>query len=149
MERGEGMFRQLSVLAMLGICSYEDLKSRQISVVWLAVFALEGILCCLFSGEGLMAHVITAMVPGLLLFLLSFVSGGGIGQGDGMLLMVAGIFLGGSCVLSILVYAVILSGIYALFLFIVRKKGKKYEIAFVPFLLAAFLVEMLSVFISS
>ena len=58
----------------------------------------------------------------LLLFLLSFVSKGGIGSGDGLLFVVIGIFLGGACVLTILLYAVILSGGYALYLFVFRKK---------------------------
>lgn len=135
---------KLSVLAMLVVCSYEDLKYRRIYAGWLSLFALGGILCCMFSGEGLLPLRITAMVPGLALLLLSFVSGGGIGQGDGMLLMVVGIFLGYSPVLAMLVYAVIFSGIYALFLLVAGKKGKKYEIAFVPFLLAAFLFHMMS-----
>ena len=116
------MLPQLSVLTMLGICSYEDLKNRRICVGWLAAFAIEGILYAIFCKEGLSVKMLTAMLPGLLLFLLSFVSKGGIGSGDGLLFMVIGIFLGG-----------------ALYLFVFRKKGKKYEIAFVPFAMVSFI----------
>ena len=125
------MLPQLSVLTMLGICSYEDLKNRRICVGWLAAFAIEGILYAIFCKEGLSVKMLTAMLPGLLLFLLSFVSKGGIGSGDGLLFMVIGIFLGGACVLTILLYAV--------YLFVFRKKGKKYEIAFVPFAMVSFI----------
>ena len=133
------MLPQLSVLTMLGICSYEDLKNRRICVGWLAAFAIEGILYAIFCKEGLSVKMLTAILPGLLLFLLSFVSKGGIGSGDGLLFVVIGIFLGGACVLTILLYAVILSGGYALYLFVFRKKGKKYEIAFVPFAMVSFI----------
>lgn len=133
------MIQQISVLLMLTICSYEDIKRRRIHIGWLVLFTAAGILYGIFRGEGLPVQIWSAMVPGLFLFLLSFLTRGGIGQGDGMLLMVMGIFLESLYVWKILLYALFLSAGYALFLFFIRKKGRKYEIAFVPFLLAAFI----------
>lgn len=133
------MVQQISVLAVLGICSYEDMKSRRIHAGWLAVFAGAGILLQIFEGKWNMVEILLAILPGLFVLLLAFVTRGGIGEGDGILLMIIGIFLGGAGVLRIFIYALFLAGGYALFLFFIKKKGRKYEIAFVPFLLLAFL----------
>lgn len=140
LEKEKIRMPQLSVLVMLGICSYEDLKNRRICAGWLAIFAAEGLLYWMFCKGGLSVGIIKAMLPGLLLLLLAVGSKGGIGCGDGLLFMVIGIFMGGDCVLTILLFAVILCGIYAFYLSVARKKEKKYEIAFVPFALVSFLL---------
>ena len=133
------MVQQISVLAVLGICSYEDIKNKRIHVGWPAVFAAAGILMWILEGEWHMVEILFSILPGLLVLFLSFITRGGIGEGDGMLLMTIGIYLGGAGVLQIFVYALFLAGGYALFLFLIKKKGRKYEIAFIPFLLLAFL----------
>ncbi len=140
------MLQNLSVLAMLIIGSLEDIKNKQIHIVWIACFALEGVLCCFFLGKqpaiSVIIEIMIDMVPGFLLLLLSFVTKGGIGAGDGILLMAAGIFLGTARVCKIFIYAIFLSAMYAWFLFIIKKKGRKHEIPFVPFLLLAFMGDL-------
>lgn len=139
MPEGGSMLQQISVLAVLGICSYEDIKNKRIHAGWLAVFAAVGVLLWILEGKRGMAEALLAILPGLFVLLLAFGTRGGIGEGDGVLLMTIGIFLGGADVLQIFVYALFLAGCYALFLFLIKKKGRKYEIAFVPFLLLAYL----------
>lgn len=138
------MMQQMSVLALLGICSIEDVKTKRIHVIWLAVFAAEGILCSVLFWKRPLGEILTAMIPGILIFVLSSAVSGSIGEGDGMLLTITGIFLEVSFVLSMLTVAVFLSAGYALFLYIVRKKSRKYEMPFIPFLLIAFIGVILS-----
>lgn len=137
------MVRQITVLAVLGICSYEDIKNKHIRVGWLVFFAAAGIILWVIEGKWNIIEILLAILPGLFVLLLAFGTRGGIGEGDGVLLMTIGIFLGGAGVLQIFVYALFLAGGYASFLLLAKKKGREYEIAFVPFLLLAFLVTKL------
>lgn len=137
------IIRQLSMLSVLAICSYEDMKNKRISIKWLMIFAAEGSLLWIFYGEQSIFEMITAICPGLCVLLLAWITRGGIGEGDGLLLMVIGIFLGVADVLKIFLYGLFLSGAYAAALFVIGKKDRKYEIAFIPFLLLAFIGEVL------
>ena len=67
-----------------------------------------------------------------------FRSRGAIGRGDGYLLCVAGVYLGIAGTLSLLSGALFLCAIWSLLLLAIKKAGKKTEIPFVPFLLAAY-----------
>lgn len=140
---GGVMVQQVSVLTVLSICSYEDLKNKQIHTGWIVIFAAEGILFWFFGGNCTFAGVMSALFPGFCMLLLSFITKGSIGEGDGLLLMTIGILSGGKDVLEIFLYALFFSGIYALFLFAAGKKKGNDEIAFVPFLLLAFVGNML------
>lgn len=137
------MVQKLSVLAMLGICSYEDMKSRQIQVKWIMVFSAAGILGTVFIWDRDMKDVLAAIAPGILFHILSYATHGEIGKGDGMVLAAAGLFLSFTWILMVLMCAVIVSSGYALYLYLIRKKGGKYEIPFVPFLLFGFVVNLL------
>lgn len=137
------MVQKLMVLVALVICSYEDLKNKSIHTSWLLILAAAGILWRLFAGQWQLAGILSAMVPGFFVWLLSIITKGSIGEGDGMMLMIIGIILGGSCAFRIFLYALFLSGGYALFLFVIRKKSRKHEMAFVPFMLVAFTGEIL------
>lgn len=137
------MIRQLSVLAVLAICSYEDMKSKQICIKWLLLFAAEGVLLWILGEKQSIIEIITAISPGLCVLLVAFMTRGGIGQGDGLLLIVTGIFLGGASAMKIFLSALFLSGGYAAALLVIGRKNRKYEIAFVPFLFLAFIGEML------
>lgn len=133
------MSGQLSIFLLLGICSYEDLKRKQIRTAWLAVFAGIGILYAVFTGNRLFAEIALALIPGCCVLALSVFMRGEIGQGDGLLLLVMGFFLDAVCLCMILLSALFLSAVYALFLYYIKKKNRNYEIAFVPFILAAYI----------
>lgn len=136
------MIRELSVLAMLGICSVEDIKSRRISILQLACFAAEGILCWIFVWKQPLAELFMGVFPGTAVLALAFLSRGNIGTGDGLLLMVLGIFLKPAETLKVLICSVFLSAGYALFLYLVKKKDKHYEIPFVPFVFISAAAEL-------
>lgn len=132
------MEKHLAVIIMLGICSIEDMKYKKIHVIWPVSFAAIGILCWIFVWGQPFAHLFAAGFPGLAVLAISILTKGGIGEGDSLILTAVGIYLGASYTLQILLSAVFLSSIYALFLYIVKGKKKKYEMAFVPFLFISF-----------
>ncbi len=137
------VIKELSVLMMLIISSLEDIKNRQISVKIVSCFAAEGILCWIFIWKLPIAGLPAAIVPGIMVLALSCFTKGAIGMGDGVIIMVAGVFLGASRILEVFVCAVFLSACFALILYIIMKKSRKYEIPFVPFVLISFVVEMM------
>jgi leader peptidase (prepilin peptidase)/N-methyltransferase len=77
---------------------------------------------------------------GLVLILLALVSGQVLGVGDGVVFVITGIFMGFWGNVELFLVSLWLAGILALFLLIVKKKGRKYQIPFVPFILGAYVL---------
>ncbi|MHB1419245.1 MAG: prepilin peptidase, partial [Bacillota bacterium] len=71
---------------------------------------------------------------GLPLYLVAFLSRGGMGGGDIKLAAVAGIFLGWQGILTGLFLAVIAAGLVGGILLLTKKKGRKDHIPFGPFI---------------
>lgn len=128
---------------MLGFCSIQDIKTKQISL-WklilygLLVLAME--IGKFFTGgedfTGLFFYCLTGMVPGLLLLLLARVTDEAVGYGDGLFMLVLGFSLGFWNGLGVLATA--LSGVFltALWLYVSGKRGRVFRIPFLPFLFA-------------
>lgn len=136
------MIQKSIVLIMLAACSCQDILHRKILIQWLVYFSIAGILCWMILTKQPVTMLIPGVIPGFAFLIFSFVTHGSIGIGDGILLMALGIYLGAAMTVRIIVYAVFLSAFYALFLYFGKKKGRDYEMPFVPFLLAAFLVDI-------
>lgn len=137
------MVQELSVIAMLGICSWEDVKNRKINILWPVLFTIEGIMCWIFWWQQPIAKLLPAVIPGFAILALALMMRQGIGQGDGILLVVMGIFLGAARAIWVFIYALFLSAGYALYLYIIKRKSKTYEIPFVPFMLISFVIELI------
>ncbi len=129
----------VTVIAILSYASFQDVKTHTVSAVPIAV-AL-----CIEAAAGLMqrglSQVIIALIPGVLILLLSFFKGAGIGAGDGLIAMITGISLGIEAELISLYFSFILSSIFALLIIALKKGNKRTEIPFVPFMAAGFLIE--------
>ncbi len=137
------MLQKLSVLAMFGVCSFEDIRDKQIPVWQLACFIIEGILWWILWWKQPLPEFLSGILPGAAVLLMAAATHGSIGEGDGILLMAAGIFLGASCTVRLFMYAVFFSSGCAVFLFTIKKKSRDYEMPFVPFLLISFVGELL------
>ena len=86
------LLRGVIILVYAAISAAEDMKYRKISRKKAALFCGIGLLLCIF-GRRSVPEIIQAGVPGLLLFLLSYFSGGCIGMGDAVFLLVCGLYL--------------------------------------------------------
>ena len=84
-------------------------------------------------------NVLLGMSVGVVLLIFSIVTGGRIGAGDAVLLIVTGIYLGFEQNLQLFLSGLLLCGIWALGLLVLRKKSRKDSIPFVPFLLASYM----------
>lgn len=136
------MFQKMAVLVFLGVCSWQDMKYKKICVQWLLYFMLAGIGYHLILKKISFLELAMGIVPGMVLLLLSFVSHGGIGEGDGLLMLAVGIVTGMETSVQMLLAASVFSAFYALFIYLFQRKGRNTQIPFVPFLFLGFLAEL-------
>ena len=142
MRLGEiALYIKSLVFLLLMICSLSDLKSRLVDGSILSLFGLLDLLLNLTSqGMGLYPVAI-GIVPGLGLLMLNKLTKGAIGAGDGIVILVTGIFLGFWGTFRLLTISTGMAAVFAAILMIVLKKGKSKEIPFVPFVFVSFLIQ--------
>lgn len=132
------MIQSVTFLGILGVLSYEDLKKREVTT-WVVLFAgIVGILYHLLFWENTIYSLLLGVIPGFAALLLSYLTEESIGMGDSLVLCVAGLFLGGSKVCVLIVTSFILCGLFGLLALVIFRKGRKWEIPFLPFLFCAY-----------
>ena len=81
------------------ICAYEDFRKRSIGIKLSAAAALAGALLTMIeawhTGTAIMlVDALKAFTPGVIVVVLSLLTGGAIGIGDGIFLIISGIYMG-------------------------------------------------------
>ncbi|MCI9136819.1 MAG: hypothetical protein HFH48_04535 [Lachnospiraceae bacterium] len=128
------------LLGLLGLCSWEDIKSKELTVIYILMFGIGGMLLHLFCPIHSIYSIMWGILLGVILMVLSWLTGGTIGMGDGILLVVTGVYLGGANNLELFLTGLLLAAFWSLGLLLFHRKGGREKIAFVPFLLAAYLL---------
>ena len=131
-------------LCFMVSCLYTDIKYRFIRVdvcVVSGVFALILNLCQNHSPENILAGII----PGCALLIFSFFSNEKLGYGDCMVVMVLGVILGPQIIIEIMMTSMVLLFIYCVYLIVIRRKSKKTDIPFVPFIFAGNIIYILKI----
>ncbi len=130
------------VMAMLAWCCAQDIKRKKINLAVILAFAILGIALRLAWNNASAVYLLSGMAPGAALLLLSWLTGGQVGAGDGALLMATGIYLGLEQNLAMFFAALAICAICALALLIFRKKSGKDTLPFVPFMLAGYIATL-------
>ncbi|MEY8391203.1 hypothetical protein D3Z36_04525 [Lachnospiraceae bacterium] len=131
--------QKFMVLGLLGLCALEDMKRRQLTVIRILLFGIGGVLLHVFAPVCSIYSVLWGMTIGIAVILTSLVTKGSVGLGDGILLMVTGVYLGADGNLQLFMTGIFLAAFWALGLLLFKKRKGKEEIAFVPFLLVSYL----------
>lgn len=118
-----------------------DLKWKKIPLSVTGAGIFIGVVL-LFYAPSSSADIWMGLLPGICCLLFAKASQEAIGYGDGVLLCMMGLFYPIEELAGILVLAFGMAGITALVLLVVFKKKRKYEMAFVPFLVAAYVVDV-------
>lgn len=142
-------------LIMLTICSYTDLRRRQISVRVLAVFLIlaaglmtgvhffgsryAGIKNCL-SYDLRLENIVFSLIPGLGLFVVSLLTREAIGRGDVCVVGILGLMTGFDTAFASLFISMVACALCGLVLLVIKGKSKKDTLPYIPFLLGAYLV---------
>lgn len=120
------------ILIFLAILSLEDIREKKISVNTILLGALIAIICRFLGGQTSGIEIVGSLIPGVLLLLLSIMTKESIGKGDGIVVMVLGLWIGGQMTLLVVCLAVWMAGIFAV-VCLIRKKREL--IPFTPCLL--------------
>lgn len=135
--------QNMVLLGTLAVSAYRDCREKQVYVYSMLITGIAGLLLHLLYHERMLADLLAGAGIGAAVILFAYMTKECIGTGDGAVLTVTGIFLGFWANLQLFMTALFLAGITALILLITKKKGRRYRLPFVPFLLAAYLVQLI------
>ena len=128
-----------AVAGLLGICSCEDIRKREISVLFLGIMSvlalLEAFLC---KDVSISQRLAGALVGGLFLG-ISKLSKEAIGYGDSWLVGILGVLMGAREMLAVLFAASLLAAVGSLLILWKKRWNKKAAIPFVPFVAVVYL----------
>lgn len=137
------MTEKITAGVLLAFMGWEDFRGKTVAAWKILLFLTGSLICAAVKTKGIPGEVWSAAqdslvgsLPGILLLLFGRISGWAVGSADGMIVLILGIYLGFWQVLSVLSGAFIFAVLAAGFLLAVRKKDRKYEIPFIPFLFA-------------
>nr|WP_308648513.1 prepilin peptidase [uncultured Agathobacter sp.] len=128
----------ICLIIILGVICVFDIKRKKIPVYMLIILAAAGIISNFTIGEFDIEKRIIAMLPGMILLIVSMITKQQIGYGDGLIILIMGLYIDIDDILSIVLSSFLLSSIAAIILMTVFKKKKNFEMAFSPFLLIGY-----------
>lgn len=132
------MVAKCTLLGMLGICSITDVRRQEIHSLMVLAFGIAGVLVHLWKRELSIRSLAAGAAIGLFVMLLSILSKGVVGIGDGLVLTVSGIYLGGIQNMRLLCGGLLLTAVYGCILLLFLRRKRTETIPFVPFLLVSY-----------
>lgn len=132
------------VMAMLTAETVSDIRTRSVSVIRLLIFL--GVAACaniIFDYQSVWSMA-GGMSVGAVMFIYSYATGESIGYGDCLVFVCAGAFLGFSRNLRLLFGSFIAAAAAGLVYALIKHKGMKVRIPFIPCILAAFVIGMIT-----
>lgn len=131
------------VLIVLVIEAVTDFKKKEVNIVFPVLLAAAATVMLFFTKDISLINSIIGIAEGVLLILISFLTKGEIGMGDGILLAACGLMLGGKDNLIMFFFACLSSAIVSALIMLIKKADKKTKIPFVPFMIPGFLIMVL------
>ncbi len=129
-------------LGVLSIAAWQDKKELSISrtfLIWSGIFAVLGRILTADRAISLLEWGLS-LLPGIILIGLGWLSKWQIGIGDGIIILIMGLWLGIRETVAVLLMGMFLCSIVCGGLLLLRKAGRKTKVPFVPFLWAAYLI---------
>lgn len=132
------MIKEVCTVIFLGVSGWLDWKTRTISLALTGLYGGGGLAISFMTGRRWEDYILPAGL-GLLFLLLSLASKGGVGMGDGWVLLALGCMLETEEYIRLTGCGILLAAVFSGILLIGYKKNRKTEIPFVPFLFLAYL----------
>lgn len=118
--------------------SAEDIKSRQLNIITLIIFAFLGLIINFFIMDNKVGEICLSLLPGIVMILLSFISNQSVGYGDGVVVGIIGLYVGLARVVVTGIFALIIAMFFSMVLVTVGNVGHRQTIPFVPFILISY-----------
>jgi len=125
----------------LSVVTWQDIKRRSISGKVFLVFGLAGILVNLYTRRPAFMWI-TGLLTGAVVLLFGRLSEEEIGYGDGLTLLVTGLFLDWKETMGLFLVALFLCGVFGMVLLGFGRVKRRAKLPFLPFLAAGFWIEM-------
>ena len=141
MEEGLKTAGILLPLLMLSAGTWTDIREKRVDVRPILLAGLAGIAIRIIVRDEGIPVLLAALTPGMLLLAVALTSRGGVGMGDGLCVLVLGLYFSPEEVLMILFAALCFGGVIgAIFLFmgvflLFRGRGRGHSFPFLPCLL--------------
>ena len=123
----------LIAVSFLLYITVTDQEQHVILDEMLLVFAVLGFCYILHLHLPVLNHILASVGGGFFFLILTVISKGAIGGGDIKLIAVLGLWLGGSSLLSVIVYGAMAGGIAALLLLLCHKIKRNQYLAYGPY----------------
>lgn len=124
-------------IMFLGMGTFFDVKDRELPVIFLVVFGSLGIIWNLLWRYQSLQELVLGVSLGGTFLAVGFISKEQIGYGDGMGLVILGVFEGVKGLVPVIVSAFLFSGVYGVWNILGLKKSGSETMPFYPFLLLA------------
>lgn len=127
------------LLGTMGIYSWEDIRRKRISAKYLSVPAALGVTLHIWGKDITWISMAFGMAVGAGILILAAATREKIGVGDGLILVVTGIYLGGADNFQLFMYGLFYAAAASLVLLALGKCRRHQELPFVPFLFLGYL----------
>lgn len=124
---------------LLIAAAIQDLFTKKIKVWMVILCALFVCICIPFCKTQSLLDRISGIILGIGVVLLSRITKGKIGFGDGLVLCVTGLGLGFWGNLELFALALAIAAAFSIVLLIFRRVSRKHSIPFIPFLFISYL----------
>lgn len=125
---------QLTGVLVFILLSFRDIRCRRIPLWVLLLLFGMALVCRLVIRSVPVVEIFAGAGIGLLFLLISKLTGEGLGYADSGLILILGIFLGASRLLTLLAIAFFLAAIFAGVGLAMGKFTRKFSFPFIPFL---------------
>lgn len=132
--------KEIVIGMFLIINAITDWKEKNVYVPFSLFFGILGVIAMIFEENMEISSFAGGVALGVTLMLFSVLSQGGLGLGDGIVVMVLGIWLGGWKSVLIFMGGLCLAAVAGVIKLCLKKAGRKSELAFIPFLTLSYMV---------
>ena len=143
------MLGTIGVILILAVGSVFDIKWKKIPAALLMAGAAGALVCVIMQimrggAEAALMATLISVFPGAALLFLSLLTEKKVGSGDGLIMILLGLYEGVECAVPVFCLGLFLQSLLAVGLLIFKKADKQTCIPFLPFLLASRLLLLLT-----
>ena len=138
------MWTQITMGIFLAGNAIFDIRKKEVYLFPMIVTGVIGILVQILWRSLHWGDFWGGIGIGVALLLLAKVTNEAIGYGDGMVVIVVGLWKGFFQTVELLLISLMIAALYSILLLVVKKVGKKHTMPFIPFL---FIADLLLIFL--
>lgn len=131
--------RDISLFIFLLWSAWIDARTKEVSIRLLLLFGLLGVIFYVIGRPVSIQEELLGIAVGIVILGVCRLTGGKVGEGDGWLIIVTGIYLGLHRNIELLAGGLLLAAMWAVVLIVIKKAGKDREMPFIPFLFLSYL----------